>query len=63
MKRSSNPVKLAVLEPVSTEIEEQIRYRAYELYEQRGQADGNALDDWLRAEAEVVGSKREPLAA
>ena len=63
MKPSSNPVKLAVPEPVSTEIEEKIRHRAYVLYEQRGQADGYALEDWLKAEAEVVGSKREPVAA
>ncbi len=36
-----------------TELEEQIRRRAYELYEQRGRVDGYALDDWLQAEAEV----------
>jgi hypothetical protein len=35
------------------ELEEQIRRRAYELYEQRGRVDGYALDDWLQAEAEV----------
>jgi hypothetical protein len=33
------------------ELEERIRVRAYELYEQRGKQDGHALDDWLRAEA------------
>ena len=35
------------------ELEEQIRRRAYELYEQRGRVDGYALDDWLQAEAKV----------
>jgi DUF2934 family protein len=35
------------------ELEEQIRRRAYELYERRGRGDGHALDDWLQAEAEV----------
>ncbi len=35
------------------EIQEQIRHRAYELYEQRGGEDGRELDDWLQAEAEV----------
>ena len=35
------------------ELEEQIRRRAYELYEQRGRLDGYALNDWLQAEAEV----------
>jgi hypothetical protein len=34
-------------------IEEQIRQRAYVLYEGRGKADGSALDDWLQAEEEV----------
>ena len=28
----------------------------YELYEQRGREDGHAHDDWLHAEAEVVGT-------
>lgn len=32
---------------------ERIRLRAYELYEQRGETDGHALDDWLQAEAEL----------
>jgi hypothetical protein len=33
---------------------EQVRRRAYELYEARGGEDGHALDDWLRAEAEIT---------
>jgi hypothetical protein len=35
-------------------VEEEIRHSAYEFYEQRGREDGHALDDWLRAEAEVT---------
>lgn len=35
-------------------LEEEIRRRAYELYEIRGCEDGHDLDDWLRAEAEVT---------
>ena len=31
-----------------------IRTRAYELYAERGYANGNADDDWLRAEREVL---------
>ena len=38
------------------ELDEVIRRRAYELYEQRGRADGLELDDWVQAESEVVGS-------
>lgn len=33
---------------------EQIRDRAYQLYERNGCVDGRALDDWLAAEAEIV---------
>ncbi len=35
------------------DIEEEIRRRAYQLYELRGREDGHDLDDWLRAEDEV----------
>jgi hypothetical protein len=43
--------------PPETEIEEQIRERAYQLYEGRGRLDGNAIEDWLIAEEEVLGSR------
>jgi hypothetical protein len=39
-------------------LEDQIRARAYELYEERGKEDGNDVDDWLRAEAEITSSKQ-----
>jgi hypothetical protein len=35
--------------------EEEIRRRAYELYEQDGRQDGRDREHWLRAEAEVLG--------
>ncbi len=35
-------------------LEERIRLRAYELYENRGKRDGSALADWLQAEAELA---------
>ena len=34
-------------------LEEQIRSRAYQLFEQRGKTHGHAHEDWIRAEAEV----------
>ena len=37
--------------------EELIRVRAYQLYEERGCEDGHDLEDWLRAEAEIVVKK------
>lgn len=51
--------------PVSTpsgNLEEQIRRRAYELYELRGREDGFAEEDWARAEREVLG-RRGPRSA
>lgn len=44
-------VKTRPPEPI---LEHEIRIRAYDLYEQRGKRDGLALEDWLRAEAEVL---------
>lgn len=37
--------------------EEIIRMRAYHFFEQRGSQHGNDLEDWLRAEAQVMGKK------
>ena len=36
------------------DLTEQIRQRAYELYELRGRADGHELDDWLLAESQLI---------
>jgi len=48
------PTKSASANVVSDpNLEEEIRRRAYVLYEQRGREDGHDLDDWLRAEAEL----------
>jgi hypothetical protein len=41
---------------ITTHDEENVRARAYELYEVRGRIDGHAEGDWLQAEAEVAGS-------
>jgi hypothetical protein len=38
---------------VPINLEDEIRRRAYELYEQRGGADGNETEDWFAAEREV----------
>jgi len=40
------------------DLTEQIRQRAYELYELRGRGDGHELDDWILAESELI-QKRE----
>jgi hypothetical protein len=44
-------------------IEQQIQQRAYELYEQRGRADGHDLEDWLQAECEIKGTPANAAAA
>ena len=36
------------------DITAQIRERAYELYQLRGQIDGHDLDDWLLAESQLI---------
>lgn len=38
-------------EPV---LEHRIRTRAYEIFQQRGSTHGHALEDWLKAEREVL---------
>jgi len=40
--------------PPEPMLEHAIRLRAYELYVQRGMAEGHAVDDWLAAEAELL---------
>jgi len=37
----------------SADSNDDIQRRAYELYEARGKADGQDLEDWLRAEKEL----------
>ena len=53
------PLAIAIREP--EESESKIRLRAYELYEERGRADGHDLDDWLWAEAEMISISHNPL--
>jgi Protein of unknown function (DUF2934) len=60
------PTKASLLSGKSSAeaVAEQIRHRAYELYEERGRKDGHDLDDWLRAEDGVLldanGGKKAP---
>ena len=48
------PKKLptAINEP--EELEQQIRLRAYELYEERGRENGRELEDWYRAKEQIT---------
>jgi len=44
---------------VPINLEDEIRRRAYELYQQRGPGVGNEADDWFRAEHEVMQRYRQ----
>lgn len=48
---------------VEVRIEEEIRIRAYELFEQRGRQEGFHDEDWARAEAEVMAKYRRDKSA
>jgi hypothetical protein len=37
-------------------LERKVRLRARQLYEERGRVEGRELEDWVRAESEVVQS-------
>jgi hypothetical protein len=52
IRRDSNEAAHTSSLPVS--VEQIVRQRAYEFYEKRGREDGHAVEDWLRAEAEVL---------
>ena len=45
----ARPPEATVAEPT----QEEIRRRAYEIFEARGSTPGNDVEDWLRAEAEL----------
>lgn len=49
--------------PEIPNVEEEVRKRAYELFEARGGVEGHELDDWLRAEEEIRGNKTNAVAA
>jgi hypothetical protein len=58
MPHRTASVSIAKPEKGSLELtEELIRVRAYQFYQERGCEDGHDLEDWLQAEAEIVGKK------
>jgi hypothetical protein len=54
------PEHLTKTDAASTPLQENVRARAYELYEVRGRIDGHAEEDWLQAEGEVARSNKKP---
>ncbi len=41
---------------VFIDVQQQVRERAYQLFEARGREPGHELEDWLRAEVEILGT-------
>jgi hypothetical protein len=54
-KRSSTPTQKAGNRAGGSPSEDEIRRRAYQLYEERGGEPGDAFEDWARAERELRG--------
>lgn len=63
MKPSPKPPTSFSTDNPSTDLAEQIRARAYDLYELRGRQDGHDFDDWLQAEAELTSQSSKAVAA
>ena len=64
METHKKPVASAQTQEESqTELQEKIRWRAYELYEARGREDGHDTEDWLQAEGELSPQRTRTVAA
>lgn len=55
-KKTASPkaVENTTLPQSLSNVEEIIRFRAYQLFEQRGRNHGFDKEDWLRAEVEII---------
>jgi hypothetical protein len=49
--------------PSPSNLQEEIKLRAFEIYQERGRGDGYELEDWLQAESEILDNKRTLKAA
>jgi hypothetical protein len=53
MKRTEQE-PFARSKPIPIDLQEEVRQRAYQIFEQRGAAPGSDVEDWLQAEAEIL---------
>ena len=60
---SKSPATVQQHENPDPKIEDEIRRRAHQLYEQRGREDGHDVEDWLRAEEEIKQTRSRSVAA
>jgi hypothetical protein len=59
--RESSSIKVKKLPTTkSLPSREEIALRAYQIFLERNGAPGNALDDWTRAERELLANKTKP---
>lgn len=63
MKRVEQERLGQVPRKLSPETEDDIRRRAYEIYEARGLANGSETEDWLQAESEILDKRNISKAA
>ena len=57
VETKNSPSKMTIMMPVAASSADRTRERAYELYVSRGRESGQDVQDWLRAEQEIL--KRE----
>jgi hypothetical protein len=60
MRKASSPATKSPRPAESYPTREEIALRAYEIYLERGGAPGNELEDWTRAERELLGKNGKP---
>ena len=59
LEKENRPTECVPIQTLSTgEIRDLIARRAYEIYESRGRQDGHDLENWLRAESELLRTSR-----
>ncbi|HXY09972.1 MAG TPA: DUF2934 domain-containing protein [Terriglobales bacterium] len=54
--------KVGATTPTPIDLEEQIRLRAYEIWEERGRLPGTEEEDWKQAEREIQARNEEQFA-
>ena len=59
-KKASSPAEKKLRAAESHPTREEIALRAYEIYLERGGAPGNELEDWTRAERELMAKNGKP---
>lgn len=59
-RKPSSPASKGPRPAQSQPTQEQIALRAYQIYLERGGAPGNEIEDWTRAEQELLGKNGKP---